>query len=112
MGGDLLPAGETFLGALAEHDDTGEAGAEVIVDVLGDTPTFPFDGVTLLEEFEPASHPPPRDITSGAACRAERQQDDASPPPPGVPHMWQHYELQHRALFIPHPLAAAGPDPE
>ena len=52
-GGEMVwsvfaPSNKVF-GALAEHHDPGETGAQIVMDIFGDAPALSFDGMALLQ---------------------------------------------------------------
>ena len=112
ISGGRLTVLEFTASALAEQSDAGKAGAQIVVDVAGDTGALPFDGALAFQALELASLVAAGDPEHTGGHRGSTKAQGASLKPPGLPNMRQHRERQGSARRVPHLVIIAGDDTE
>ena len=97
---------------LAEQHDARQAGAEIVVNVLGDARPFVFHDALPFQTLHFFVQPAAGDVKRRAPHRANARQHGPGGKPPRLPEPGLHGERKRRALLAPNVVVVAGGDPE
>src|SRR5438445_11400209 len=92
VGGGLMSILDIGTARLTKHGDTGKAGAEVVVNILGDSGAFFFQGTLPFQLFHSLAKAAAGGVARAAGDRTYACHDASSGEPPCLPKLRQNGE--------------------